>query len=102
MGQPSYKWAPVVSDFCVGCGKCIEACPHDSLKSVWDFASLERPGTCTSAADCITVCEDDAIHMQWVAMEGDSGVGKWTDDPPPPPERVKKGVMATLAGLFGD
>lgn len=99
MGKPSYKWVPVVTDFCIGCGKCIETCPHSSLKSVWDFATLERPDTCTSAADCISVCEDDAIHMRWVAVGGSSGVGEWTDEPPPGP--VKKGMVATLANLFG-
>jgi len=99
MGRPSHKWAPVVSDFCVGCGRCVEACPHGSLKSVWDFATLDRPDSCTSAADCVAVCEDDAIRMQWVAMDGDRGVGKWTAEPPPPP--LKKGMAATLAGLFG-
>lgn len=93
--KPSHKWVPEISDFCTGCGSCVDACPHKCLKLVWDFATLENADTCTSAGDCIAVCEDDAIHMGWVALEGDTKVGEWTDDPPKP---VKKGFMASLFG----
>ncbi|MEE9230992.1 MAG: hypothetical protein V3U86_09825 [Acidobacteriota bacterium] len=26
---------------------------------------------------CIEPCQDDAIRMAWVAMEGDCSVGRW-------------------------
>lgn len=97
--KPGYKWVPVISDYCTGCGKCVDKCPHSCLKPVWDFATLESAGTCTSIGDCIQVCEDDAIHMQWVKMKGDVKVGEWCENPPKP---VRKGLMAVIMGMFGE
>ena len=94
-----YKWVPVITDYCVGCGKCVEACPHSCIKPIWDFATFVKPDACTSGGDCIPVCEDDAIHMAWVKMEGSIEVGQWTDKPPKP---VRKGLWAFLKGLFGE
>lgn len=97
--KQSYKRVPVITDFCTGCGKCVDACPHACLKPVWDFATLVAPDTCTSVCDCIVVCEDDAIHMRWVKMKGDVKVGEWCDNPPKP---VSKGWKSILMGLFGE
>jgi hypothetical protein len=30
-------------------------------------------------------CPDDVIRMDWVAVEGNPQVGRWTDAPPPAP-----------------
>lgn len=95
----SHKWVPVITDYCTGCGKCVEACPHSCLKPVWDFATLVAPDTCIGVGDCTVVCEDDAIHMRWVKMKGDVEVGEWCDNPPKP---LKKGLMAIVMGMFGN
>lgn len=97
--KPGYKLVPVITDFCTGCGKCVDKCPHNCLKPVWDFATLVHPDTCTSVGDCIQVCEDDAIHMEWVKQTGDVKVGEWCDKPP---QRIRKGLWAKLRGLFGE
>lgn len=100
---PTHKRVPVINGYCIGCGKCVKACPHDCLRPVWDFATLVRPDSCTSAADCISVCEDDAIHMRWVAMEeGDRSVGEWRSDPSEPPPRPRKSLLERILWLFGD
>ncbi len=97
--KQSYKRVPVITDFCTGCGKCVDVCPHSCLKPVWDFATLVAPDACTSACDCISVCEDDAIHMRWVKMGGNVEAGDWCDNPPKP---ARKGLLDIIKGLFGE
>ncbi len=75
-------WVPGINDYCIGCGACVKACPHACLKPIWDFATLVNPEACTSGGDCIDVCEDDAIHMKWVPMEGEPQTGEWCIKPP--------------------
>jgi len=97
--KPSHKWVPVITEYCIGCAKCVKACPHECIKPIWDFATFVKPDACTSCGDCIPVCEDDAIHMAWVDMEGNVETGQWTSNPPKP---IRKGVLNTLIGLFGE
>jgi len=94
----NHKWVPAVDDYCIGCGKCIEACPHDCLKLVWDFATLTDTDSCISEGECTEVCRDGAIHMAWAHVEGDAKVGEWCDNPPKP---AATGVMASLTDFFG-
>ena len=57
---------------------CVEACGPCCLEIVDDIAILVRPDACGSEEHCIEPCRDDAIHMQWVPMKGDTRhVGKW-------------------------
>ena len=57
---------------------CEEACGPCCLEIVDDIAILVRPDACGSEEHCIEPCRDDAIHMQWVPMKGDTRhVGKW-------------------------
>lgn len=93
------KWAPVVNDFCVGCGKCVERCPHGCLTTVWDAAKLTSPERCVSGGDCVEVCEDDAIHMQWVPMRGTRTTGQWRDGEEPP-DFAANGKGGGLGGLL--
>ncbi|MFV1993981.1 MAG: ATP-binding protein [Verrucomicrobiales bacterium] len=102
----NYKWVPVITSYCIGCGKCVDACPHASIKPVWDFATLVRPDTCVGAGDCIPVCEDDAtIHMQWVEISEESSamdreIGKWCAEPPQPSPRKRMGLFERIIWLF--
>jgi NAD-dependent dihydropyrimidine dehydrogenase PreA subunit len=67
------KWIPVIdSDYCTGCGKCVEACPTRALELVWDFARLLHPAQCTSEAACVDECPTGIIEMAWSAVEGDA------------------------------
>lgn len=76
--QQLYKWIPVTDgERCTGCGLCVEACGPRCLDIVSGVAVLSRPNTCGSEEHCIAVCQDDAIHMRWVPMDGDRGVGRW-------------------------
>ena len=81
--KKSWKRLPVINDYCVGCGNCVDVCPEGTLRTVLDVAVVHRPDTCISCDACIPVCDDDAIHMKWVEMEGRRSVGDWTDEAPP-------------------
>ena len=72
------KWVPVVErDFCTGCGACVEVCGPACLEMQDGFPVLARPDDCGSEEHCIAPCQDDAIHMAWVPMDGDATVGRW-------------------------
>jgi NAD-dependent dihydropyrimidine dehydrogenase PreA subunit len=74
-----YKWLPVVSDYCTGCGKCVEICPHECLGLVWEFATLQRAEDCVSEGDCVEVCPHEGIRMEWVETTGNQDIGRWSD-----------------------
>jgi NAD-dependent dihydropyrimidine dehydrogenase PreA subunit len=92
----AWKYVPVISDYCTGCGKCVNRCPHACLEPAWEFATLVRPDVCVSGGDCIEVCEDDAIHMKWVQMTGNPEVGEWSEDEPTP--EAKKSLWQRMIG----
>lgn len=93
------KWVPVVNDYCIGCGKCVERCPHSCLTMVWDAAKLAHPERCVSGGDCVEACGDNAIHMQWAPMRGNRVVGQWRDGEDPP-EANGSGEGTGVSGLF--
>lgn len=99
MIKPStaYKWLPVITDYCHGCGLCVEACDHGCLDMVWDFARLHTPADCGSEGKCMEVCPAEAIHMEWAATTGDRDLGVWCDELPEPPR--KKWSLRVLFGL---
>jgi Na+-translocating ferredoxin:NAD+ oxidoreductase RNF subunit RnfB len=72
-----YKWMPVISEECNGCGLCVEACGPKSLAIENEAAALVLPETCGSEEHCIGLCPVDAIKMAWVPFEGDKSRGQW-------------------------
>jgi NAD-dependent dihydropyrimidine dehydrogenase PreA subunit len=78
----AYKWLPVITDYCHGCGLCVEACEHNCLGMVWDFAKLGAPADCGSEGACMDVCSQEAIHMEWIETIGDHAIGQWCDERP--------------------
>ena len=99
----NYKWVPVVSDYCTGCGKCVETCPQDCLELVWAFATLKRADACISEGECVKVCPHEGMQMEWVEMNGDQDVGLWCERPTAIPKSTSWlgyifGKRSTLAG----
>lgn len=86
------KWLPVVNKSrCTGCKRCVQACGPNSLEVLNGVAVLARPNTCGSEGHCILACPEDAIHMEWVEMEGDRTRGKWGSGGRAWPGRVRGG-----------
>jgi len=80
----NHKWVPVVTDYCTGCGSCVEACPHGCLELVWDFATLQRSDACIGDGHCVEACpQEECIQMEWVAATGSQEVGRWCESPEP-------------------
>lgn len=75
-----YKWMPVITEDCNGCGACVDACGPKSL-AITDggVAALVAPETCGSEEHCIGICPVDAIHMEWLAHRGDESRGQWRE-----------------------
>lgn len=80
-----------VTASCIGCGKCVAACPFDAIRD--DFST--RPHECTFCQTCGGVCPVQAIQF----------VGRWT--PVEPKERdeaardvplSRRGFVATAVG----
>ncbi|WII08403.1 4Fe-4S binding protein [Methanomassiliicoccales archaeon LGM-DZ1] len=49
----------IVSDNCVACGACADACPSGAI-SVDDIAVIDA-GKCTDCGACIDACPSEAI-----------------------------------------
>lgn len=49
---------------CVGCGKCVKACPQNALSLV-DGKSHVDKSKCIGCFECITVCPVKAISIDW-------------------------------------
>lgn len=92
-----FKRLPVITDYCHGCGLCVEACEHGCLEMVWDFAKLGVPTDCGSEGICMDVCPQDAIHMEWIETTGDPSIGEWKNELPPT-SRSTKSVWSFLTG----
>lgn len=59
---------------CVGCGKCLEACPGNLLR-IGDHgcAEIRIPEDCWGCASCLKICPAGAIEMYLGADIGGRG-----------------------------
>jgi len=46
---------------CIGCEKCVRACPFGAISMVGDKALID-PGRCTNCRKCLAVCPTGAIR----------------------------------------
>lgn len=57
--------APKVAEkFCNLCRECLKACVHDAI-SFMEAAATIDPDKCSGCSRCITICEQNAIQIQW-------------------------------------
>jgi ferredoxin len=46
---------------CMGCGLCVDACPHNALQIVGGRAVIIQ-SKCQQCGECVKACPRDAIH----------------------------------------
>lgn len=54
---------PVDQTACIGCGRCIKACPVDVLRMEGNKAVARYPEECMCCACCEDVCPTHAIYV---------------------------------------
>jgi NAD-dependent dihydropyrimidine dehydrogenase PreA subunit len=53
---------------CIGCGRCVDVCPHQVVALAGRHAQIEDRDACIECGACATNCPTDAIRV-------DAGVG---------------------------
>lgn len=72
------KWLPIIDgNLCTGCGRCLEVCGSRALQLINGGVVLARALNCTSDDQCVSVCEEDALRMDWIDLAGDKNRGRW-------------------------
>jgi len=66
--------ARIVADLCIGCTKCIQACPVDAIAGATKRLHAVIPELCTGCDLCVAPCPVDCIEM----VEPPAGLAGWT------------------------
>ncbi|MEH6468947.1 MAG: electron transport complex subunit RsxB [Porticoccus sp.] len=80
--------AYIREDECIGCTKCIQACPVDAILGAAKLMHTVIISECTGCDLCVEPCPVDCIDMLPVAK----GLGDWKWDMPVSPEDQIKGL----------
>jgi electron transport complex protein RnfB len=64
--EPVQKVAWIDESNCIGCTKCIQACPVDAIVGSTRAVHTVITGLCTGCDLCVAPCPTDCIHMQTV------------------------------------
>jgi len=56
--------AEVAEDICIGCCKCLKACPTDAIVGAPRQVHNVFRDACTGCAACANVCPTEALHMR--------------------------------------
>jgi len=57
------RLARIVADLCIGCTKCIQACPVDAIAGATKRLHAVIPELCTGCELCVAPCPVDCIEM---------------------------------------
>ena len=85
-----YRIARVIEHECIGCTKCIQACPVDAIIGSGKRMHSVLESLCTGCELCIPPCPVDCIDM--VPRKG--GIEHWRWDLPLP-EKSRDHIIAT-------
>lgn len=66
MAEPEIKVAFIHEDMCIGCTKCIQACPVDAIIGTNKSVHTVIPNLCTGCELCVAPCPTDCITMEKV------------------------------------
>jgi electron transport complex protein RnfB len=67
----------VDEDWCIGCTKCLEACPTDAIVGIHKRMHTVIETHCTGCELCLPVCPVDCITME-TATPGRTGWQAWS------------------------
>lgn len=70
-GEPEIKVAFIHEDMCIGCTKCIQACPVDAIIGSNKALHTVIPDLCTGCELCVAPCPTDCISMEKVETKID-------------------------------
>ncbi|MCK3658942.1 electron transport complex subunit RsxB [Pasteurellaceae bacterium Pebbles2] len=79
VAEPEVKIAYIHEDMCIGCTKCIQACPVDAIIGTNKALHTVIPDLCTGCELCVAPCPTDCITMEKV--EKDIEHWDWKIDP---------------------
>ncbi|MFC1497960.1 DUF362 domain-containing protein [Verrucomicrobiota bacterium] len=66
--QPLLWIRPSISDACVQCGRCVEACPSDALSQQKNKTPVLDGKKCIGCCCCHEICPEKAISMKQSAL----------------------------------
>jgi electron transport complex protein RnfB len=67
--------ARIIADLCIGCTKCIQACPVDAIAGMNKRLHAVIPELCTGCDLCVAPCPVDCIEM----VPAPPRLADWTD-----------------------
>jgi len=82
------KVAYIIEELCIGCTKCIQACPVDAILGAAKQMHTVITTECTGCDLCVDPCPVDCIEMITV----EKGVNEWHWDLPPSTSRQLAGL----------
>lgn len=63
IAEPEVKVALIHEDMCIGCTKCIQACPVDAIIGTNKAMHTVIPDLCTGCELCVAPCPTNCIEM---------------------------------------
>ncbi|MDV7103118.1 electron transport complex subunit RsxB [Vibrio sp. TH_r3] len=76
--EPIKKVAFIHEDMCIGCTKCIQACPVDAIVGGTKALHTVIKSECTGCDLCVAPCPTDCIEM--IPIETTTATWKWKLD----------------------
>ncbi|MBI5448009.1 MAG: RnfABCDGE type electron transport complex subunit B [Gammaproteobacteria bacterium] len=61
---PDFKYAVIDASQCIGCTKCLPACPVDAIVGASEQLHAVLVAECIGCGLCLAPCPMDCIHMQ--------------------------------------
>ncbi len=78
------KVAVIDEELCIGCVKCIRACPVDAILGSAKMMHTVIPEQCTGCELCIAPCPVDCIHMEYTESTTEQDARRFILPPPTP------------------
>lgn len=78
-GEPEAMVALIHEDMCIGCTKCIQACPVDAIIGTNKSMHTVIPDLCTGCTLCVAPCPTSCITME--PLEKNINDWNWKFDP---------------------